>query len=1776
MLRRGDTLSPAQVPALGKAETSYPTPNRADRLVIERVPIAPEKYVALPPHSPHPDYDNNGLFLVWQGKVKAENNQIVVVRVYSNDLANDDWYNFSIKYSGDVVATPLYVRSYIELREDYVALAKGSTLKTIMRLRVTAEGAGYTYGTPPTVTLTGGGASTQATVRAIMNPAGTKVIALELVTAGVGYTSNPAVGFSGGSGSGVTATAEIQPTGAVLVHEETVKLDSEDVKMASMFIRVQRIYEVLPGPWIPFTRYDNDLGPIQGYKRAVLNVGQRGGVLTVTKKQNFEGRDGSAIVLWEIIEYWSNGTGTPALDPDPGPGPAPLTNPNAPYPSYTWDEYKDERGAVQRTSQIVVKTGSEVATLNEAGSIWTKIWYEAYKDNPFLLEMFMETWNTVLVDDLRVTSEHGGAIYKHTERTAEPGVLSVETGYLIMDSKLVRISPDEQKLITDKFDPSSAVAVLELVQGGSGYGSAPAVGFSGGTCGTAPVATAVLGFGVASVTVNNGGSGFLSPPAIGFGNGGGGGGFAIAVLGFGVASVVIANGGSYTVAPTVAFTGDGTGATGNVVMGFGVYFATVTDPGGRAKGTLTSDNTNVANNDTVTIGTKVYTFKTALTPAEGEVLRGANADASLLNLIRAINHTGTPGTDYSVAVANAYVTAAPAVTAHAFQVTAKQPGIIRNTFATTESSAHLSWGAATLLGGFAYAEIPAATLAGDGAGAQAQVVMGSPVNTVTVDNRGTGFTAAPQVVGNGGGSGLDMLAVLGFAIDSINVTNPGTGFVSIPTVVIDPPDTGGIQAVAAAVMAFGIASATISNGGSGYGSAPAVGFGAGSGSGATGTAVLGFAVASASITNAGDGYTAFPSSSIAGGGGTGAAINIRMGVDTVTVLSAGTGYVVNDIVDVIGGTHSVVGQIRVTSVDGFGGITGASVETAGVYSAIAANPRTLTPGSAGSSTPYTLTFASVGDTNGALYLLGTNFGAVAWTNPHTAGRAVVTRSSDGGGTSAVDIVDRTTSNTYSDNLANSWVAIDLGAGNTLVLNKYAIQARNSGASDPRALRNWRMQGSNNAASNSIVDLAAATWTDIDVRLGDTTMANNDNEFVAYDGFSVPVAYRWIRILQDGVSSDGDNFLAVAEMEFYGGFVHATANTPASVSLTYKLVQVNVTAGGTGYTSAPTISIGTSIGTSATATSVLAATGSVKSVTITAPGSGYAANFALSFTGGGGSGAAGTAVLATTGGTVASINVTNPGRGYTVVPAVALTGGGGSGALATAVLETIGEVWRVDVINGGVWETTPVLSFIGGGGTGAAATAVLDLSQLHVHRLFIIASGRAYTTAPTISFLNADNTVPVDLAATATLLSAGEVVAVTISASGSGYTAAVPVFSGGVGSGAAGTAGLTTAGSVKSVAIVTPGLYKTVPAVAFIGGGGSGANGTAVLAATGSVVELLLLTPGSCTVAPTVTFTGSNTTLATALYHIGSDEWPINPGFSTDDIYGIVVDHFTQVVPTGRPHPGRAAQCLGNFIDQTVYDRWKSIRRVSKVNLSTLPCPEIVPARHVLRIPPRLISIEVVWTGGVSKLVAALESSSTVRVSSGANADVIVKSSEGFHNEVSGYGIREWFFGPPPLAYYSAFPIFNARGASGSVVVSATNSSTGQTQAGPGVSFNDAFQSQVHAVDIRDHLVGYFKVISTDIFHGAQRQLSEQTVHGGSDALVLYTSQSVSGFAFGPGGAVGIVAAGTPATMKVSIPASDPATMFEGSSLLVGILPPERWRFDVWSVTRIYVPTPRDL
>ncbi|MBO0369290.1 phage tail protein [Pseudomonas putida] len=76
-------------------------------------------------------------------------------------------------------------------------------------------------------------------------------------------------------------------------------------------------------------------------------------------------------------------------------------------------------------------------------------------------------------------------------------------------------------------------------------------------------------------------------------------------------------------------------------------------------------------------------------------------------------------------------------------------------------------------------------------------------------------------------------------------------------------------------------------------------------------------------------------------------------------------------------------------------------------------------------------------------------------------------------------------------------------------------------------------------------------------------------------------------------------------------------------------------------------------------------GELAAISLGAGGTGYTTAPTVAITGGGGTGATATAIVS--GGAVTGFSITNAGSGYTSAPTIALTGGGGTGAAASAVL-----------------------------------------------------------------------------------------------------------------------------------------------------------------------------------------------------------------------------------------------------------------------------------------------------------------------------------------------------------------------------------------------------------------------------------------------------------------------------------------------------------------------------
>lgn len=295
---------------------------------------------------------------------------------WGNGFTAQDSYNAAKDYSGDANGTPIFVRSYRVLRSDYLVtgpLTKGLPFTGIAAISVTAGGSGYTDDFA--VAFTGGGGSGGAGTALVSNGA---VVRVEITAVGTGYTSTPTVGFGAGAGAGATATASIQPAAAVLIAEKHSKLPDDD-PYTSLYDKVTRIYETLPGPWLPATRWDDDLGQVYGRRRSELSdpSTQVSDLSQFQKIVSYQSREGSSIVALRIEENYSNGTGT-------GVG-------NEVYPLKKREYYDNERGNVQQTRQLVV-AASQVSSDPLVGTTATKKWYETYEPSKFFLFEVIETF----------------------------------------------------------------------------------------------------------------------------------------------------------------------------------------------------------------------------------------------------------------------------------------------------------------------------------------------------------------------------------------------------------------------------------------------------------------------------------------------------------------------------------------------------------------------------------------------------------------------------------------------------------------------------------------------------------------------------------------------------------------------------------------------------------------------------------------------------------------------------------------------------------------------------------------------------------------------------------------------------------------------------------------------------------------------------------------------------------------------------------------------------------------------------------------------------------------------------------------------------------------------------------------------------------------------------------------------------------------------------------------------------------------------------------------
>jgi len=194
-----------------------------------------------------------------------------------------------------------------------------------------------------------------------------------------------------------------------------------------------------------------------------------------------------------------------------------------------------------------------------------------------------------------------------------------------------------------------------------------------------------------------------------------------------------------------------------------------------------------------------------------------------------------------------------------------------------------------------------------------------------------------------------------------------------------------------------------------------------------------------------------------------------------------------------------------------------------------------------------------------------------------------------------------------------------------------------------------------------------------------------------------------------------------------------------------IARINITSGGSGYTIVPNVIIGAPdlVGGIRAEAGVTVSGGVVVAVVITNPGSGYTTAPSVTFTSGA---ATATAVVST--GSVNSITLTNAGTGYTSAPNVTITGGGGNNAAAIASFNTFktGTV-AVQITNGGSGYTNAANTVVNitGSGSSAAGTAILSGGQ--VTQVIMTNPGSGYTSNTSVTITGGGGSNAVAIAVT---------------------------------------------------------------------------------------------------------------------------------------------------------------------------------------------------------------------------------------------------------------------------------------------------------------------------------------------------------------------------------------------------------------------------------------------
>lgn len=267
-----------------------------------------------------------------------------------------------------------------------------------------------------------------------------------------------------------------------------------------------------------------------------------------------------------------------------------------------------------------------------------------------------------------------------------------------------------------------------------------------------------------------------------------------------------------------------------------------------------------------------------------------------------------------------------------------------------------------------------------------------------------------------------------------------------------------------------------------------------------------------------------------------------------------------------------------------------------------------------------------------------------------------------------------------------------------------------------------------------------------------------------------------------ITNPGSNYQPGDSVQFRfsgGGADDAGQLSAALVSTT--VASAEVTDGGYGYNSTPSVVFSGGGGVNAAATATVTG-GVVTAVTMTNAGSSYEYAPTISFSGGTPTLAASARAYLTPV-SVIGIAVTQGGTGYTLPPSVSLSGLGGTppADASTRLTATSVSYVRVDFPGGtedqttrtGFYEVQPSVVFYTSGGAGAGATATATVRDGLLESVTVTAGGAGYLVPPRANF-EFSTFYPIPLPVTTVFLTGTSIGSVRLKGSGDGYVDAPDV------------------------------------------------------------------------------------------------------------------------------------------------------------------------------------------------------------------------------------------------------------------------------------------------------------------------------------------------------------------------------------------------------------------